>query len=282
MPERDQSWSLFVAGETTENVSPIETLISWAFQNGMGDIEDDRAKLASIALAAWLLSTSRPRGIRDRATKSLACLLVHRLELAAWLIERFADVDDLYVQERLLAATYGAVLQGAETEGLKALTATVYKAFFALGRPASNELLRDHARGVLQYASWRGMLAPEVDVAKFTPPHSSDWPIEFVSDEQIENYKHDWNGRGVFTDAIVSSAVRDGDFARYIIDHVVRHWADAPIGVAKLPTASEIGQSWIDRFLSRGTADQIDAFSDICRRGRPAFGWKGGLARDTR
>lgn len=269
MPERDRVWSLFVAGKTTEDSAPIETLISWAFQNGMLAVDEDRAELAGIALS-WLCSTSN-RQIRDRATKALACLLVHRLALAGMLIKKFAVVDDLYVQERLAAAAYGAALQGTSPD-LGSLAAAVYETFFESGAAPCNELLRDHARGILHYAVWRGKHA--TDLKRAGPPNSSPWPLEFVSDEQVESYKQDY-GNGMFTDAIVSSTVDDGDFARYIIDSLAGHWLAAPIGTTAPPTHEEIARAWISILNNAGTEAQKNAFACILEAARPLDGKTG-------
>jgi hypothetical protein len=259
MPERDGVWSLFVAGQTEEDSTPIETLISWAFQNGMSTVDDDRAELAGIAIS-WLCSTSS-RQIRDRATKSLACLLVHRIDLAGRLIEKFADIDDLYVQERLVAAAYGAALQVASPD-LRPLAAAVYKTFFDSRVPPYNELLRDHARGILHYAAWRRQLGDGIDLKIAGPPNSSAWPLEFVSDEHVKSYKQDY-GNGVFTDAIVSSTVNDGDFARYIVDPLVGHWLAAPIGTGTPLTREEIAHAWIDNLSYEGSEAQQNGFVAI-------------------
>src|SRR5690606_19393275 len=141
MPERDASWSVYLNNRGSEG-DPVEVLIDWAIQNGMGTIDDDRAKLAAITLS-WFLTTSH-RAARDKATKALASLFATRLPLAASMLRIFSEANDLYLRERLFAATYGAVLQGKSTEGLSELAATTYELVFADGDPPMNELLRDH------------------------------------------------------------------------------------------------------------------------------------------
>lgn len=145
MPERDACWSVYLTNRGSEN-DPVDVIISWAMQNGMRKIDDDRAKLTAITLS-WFLTTSH-RAVRDKATKALASLFATRLPLAASMLRLFSEANDLYLRERLFAATYGAVLQGRSTEGLSELAATTYELVFADGDPPMNELLRDHARGI--------------------------------------------------------------------------------------------------------------------------------------
>ena len=133
----------------------LRTLISWGLNNGLERIDSDRAYLAGLMLS-WFLTASH-RVVRDKATKALASILACRLGLAARLVRDFAPVDDPYVRERLVCACYGAVLQG-RTGGLAELSQTVFQAVFADGAPPPDALLRDHAQGLIEYASKRGFL----------------------------------------------------------------------------------------------------------------------------
>jgi hypothetical protein len=260
LPERDLFWTNFVNRTEDDDTDPIATLISWSLSNGLEAIDEDRAELAGVALA-WLLTASN-RAVRDKATKALACLLAKRLALAARLIRRFAVVDDPYVIERLLAASYGGLLQGIALDGMVELARAVFDTVFASGEPPPNALLRDHASGILQYLSWRGKLPKEIEIAKVIPPYCSAWPIEYVSDELIETYKQDY-GESKFGDSIVRSTVDDGDFARYRIDSFVRRWTQASIGSTNPPIRSEVAVTWIDSFRRSATRKQIATFEKV-------------------
>ncbi len=63
MPQRDAFWSVYLAERGYEG--SIETLISWAIRNGLEQIDDDRAYLATTMLS-WFLTTSN-RIVRDKA-----------------------------------------------------------------------------------------------------------------------------------------------------------------------------------------------------------------------
>ena len=257
MPERDARWSIYLAERGFNG--PIETLISWALQNNLKDIDEDRAYLAAIMLT-WFLTTSH-RGIRDKATKALACILSGRLLLAARLLGDFVTVNDLYVLERLLAACYGAALQGMGEEGLGELAQVVFDTIFANGKPPTNALLRDYARGIVDYAAWCGVLNRSIDLTLVRPPYQSPWPIEPVPDELIRSYTRD-RGKDVFPDAIVRSTGRYADFARYVIHRTVKKWSPAPLGTTPPPTSSDIYRSWEREFSANLTADQQRAFGE--------------------
>ncbi|AHG65395.1 hypothetical protein [Advenella mimigardefordensis] len=251
MPERDASWSVYLNNRGSEG-DPVEVLINWAIQNGMGTIDNGRAELAAITLS-WFLTTSH-RAVRDKTTKALASLFAMRLTLAASTLRLFSEANDLYLRERLFAAAYGAALQGKTVDGLSELAATTYELVFAAGAPPLNELLRDHARGIITYAQFRKQLPPSVDLTKAHPPHKSQWPIEYVSEEKIDSYQQDHG------DAIVSSAVNDGDFARYVIDHTIDNWAPVSIDAKDCPSAHSLGSEWIERFTVQAGAEQLAAF----------------------
>jgi hypothetical protein len=273
MPERDQNWSTLVADSVYEAEGPIETLISWAFEQGMDAIDDDRAELAAITLT-WFFSTSA-RVVRDRATKALAALLANRLPLAVKLLERFSSVDDLYVRERLLASIYGAVLQGTAPSSVEELAAAVYVQIFEAGTPPVDALLRDHAAGVIHYARWRSKLPTSIDLVKVGPPNASPWPIEFVPDDPIETHEEDCPG-GRYTDAIVSSAGLGGDFGRYILPRLIGAFFPVPIGT-KLLRSSEIYQLWLGEFKAAATDVQTEAFvalTDVAKGASGQYGYQ--------
>ena len=245
MPKRDETWSLHVLQEGDSESSPIETLISWCLQNGANSIENDRAALAATILS-WLFTTSH-RAVRDRATKALASLLAPRLAIAKELVERFASVDDPYVLDRVLATSYGAALQGMDPVALGPLSGAVFEVFFKDGKPPTHVLIRDHARGIIELARQREMLPSQVDLALCRPPYTSEWPLEVVTEDVIDTYKQDYSG-GRYRDSIASSTVRDGDFARYVIDSAVSGWTALGIEWAG-SSRKDVFEAWKKTFL---------------------------------
>lgn len=266
LPERDADWSthLMIYGED----GAVETLISWAMRNGLDRIDDDRAHLAGVTLT-WFLTTSNRR-TRDRATKALACLLARRLRLGARLLRDFVGVNDPYVLERLFAACYGAALQGV-VDGLAELAQAVFDLIFSAGSPPIDALLRDHAMGIVAYAQWRGELPKGPDFQRAFPPYSSPWPIESVSDELVKSYVQQ-HERGVGNDAILSSTVHDGDFARYQIDGKVSDWSPAPIGTWPLPGTRAICLEWLEDFKRWASAEVFAALNAYVDAAKAAKG----------
>ena len=228
MPERDAKWSIPIAEIGFDDNSPIEGLISWAWQSGFDEIDIERAELAALILS-WMFSTSN-RKIRDNATKALSSLLAPRLDLAKVLIQNFCEIDDAYVIERLLASVYGAILQSKSKESLAEIAVLVYEWIFDSSQPPLNILIRDYARGIVEYVAKQTSLPSSLKIEKVRPPFSSPWPIEFVSKAEIEGLKHKGSGDYLY-DAIVSSASSEwtGDFAKYVISPAMHYWTATPM-----------------------------------------------------
>jgi hypothetical protein len=247
MPTRDEKWSIYVAVNGDSDDHPIETLIEWVTHNGAREMEIDRARLVA-TLLCWLLSTSN-RGIRDRSTKALVSLLSVRLELAAHIVGKFAAVDDCYVLDRVLASAYGAALQGRTMFGLRELSKSAFDAVFSGDQTIPHVLVRDHARGIIEFALRNSLIDETIDIHRVRPPYKSRWPIEKVTERTVKRYKESWD-HGKYRDAIVGSAVNDGDFARYQIDPAVGNWSSLPVAMAG-QNQEEVFEAWRKRSVTR-------------------------------
>ena len=231
MPDRDAWWNTYLH-ETWESEGPVDRLVDWASVVSTEDtIGNDVVDLAAISLA-WTLATSN-RFLRDRATKALVALLTGRLESAARLVERFADVDDPYVTERVYAVAYGVTLRNHDPTDAGPLASLVYEKVFADGCPPAHVLLRDYARGVIERAIHLGADVT-ADVSLVRPPYRSTWP--YIPDSAaIEDLMAEQRGLGDDTDSAFSVdhirfSVSSGDFGKYVIGHYgMSDWLALPL-----------------------------------------------------
>ena len=173
LPDRDQKWSIHVHRAWGRRTA-VERLVDWAWaQMPTTSLDDESVDLCAIALA-WMFTTSN-RFLRDRATKALVSILTGRLGAVLRLVERFGDVDDPYVVERVFAVAYGVVMRSHEPDQVGAVASSVYSRVFAGGSPPPHILLRDYARGIVERAIH--LEAPvEVDVKLIRPPYNTEWP----------------------------------------------------------------------------------------------------------
>src|SRR5690606_732583 len=112
------------------------------------------------------------RSLRDRATKSLVRLLAERPQLIESLFQGFANINDLYLVERLYAVIYGAICNIGNDTVITQVSRLVFDKIFADGRPVPHILLRDYARGILELALVKGVLPEGVSPELFRPPYS--------------------------------------------------------------------------------------------------------------
>ena len=219
LPERDEFWSLYLH-RAWESQGAVDRLVDWAWTlDPARMLETESVELAATALA-WVLSSSN-RYLRDRATKALVNLLTGRLASASHLVERFADVDDAYVAERVYAVAYGVAMRSSDLAGVGGLAARVYELVFADRTPPAHILLRDYARGVVERALALGA-AVDVVPENIRPPYQSTWP-HIPTQEEIKPLLPDWSrgshdsGDPEWAWNRIGSSVLSDDFAHYVI-----------------------------------------------------------------
>jgi hypothetical protein len=193
MPERDSFWQQHIRYYSFEddykNVYPIRRLIDWAWMPEISDkIDEETARLTGQTLA-WLLCSTY-RQIRDQATKAMVNLLQNQSDALIKILEAFRDIDDMYILERLYAVAYGCVLRTNNNENIKKVSEYVFDTIFKNGNPPTHILLRDYSRNVIEFAIYRELL--NIDTTLIRPPYHSKMPDFFPTDEEIENYKIDY------------------------------------------------------------------------------------------
>lgn len=254
MASRDAIWSTHLA----RNRGQAERLIDWVCEADQDSVHAERAALAGLQLC-WFLTASN-RVVRDKATKALVHLLVSRAALARNLWRRFKELDDAYVTERLVAAIYGAAMQGRwSAPDLFGVVTDLHADLFVSADFPPNILTRDHARGLVRYAESVGALPDDFGSHLVEPPYGSEWPIEHVTEAQIESYRRSYPGGSLHSDEIANSTVFDGDFARYQIDYAVHDWSAATKWSGTIPTSEELAQRWFEKFRSTASPDMLAA-----------------------
>jgi hypothetical protein len=191
MPDRDAGWSRYLHYANGDE-GPVDRLLDWATglqPSNRDDLDSDVVDLSAIALT-WMLTTAN-RFVRDHATKGLVALLTGRLEATVKLIERFRDVDDPYVVERVYGVAYGVVMRCHDPDSVGRLATVVYESVFASGEASPHILLRDYARGVIERAIHLGA-AINLDEDLIQPPYRSTWP-QIPSEQEIEALTPHWD-----------------------------------------------------------------------------------------
>ena len=216
MPDRDAGWSLPLAAATSDEAHPIKTLIDWAWRADKSKATSDTIRLTCLALT-WCFTTSS-RVIRDRATKALTKVLLVRTSLCQTLLEHFANIDDPYVLERLMAAIYGVACARPAANELREIAAATYENLF-VNQPPLHLLTRDYALGVLEAASSRGVLSSAIDLKRCRGPFASDPPSMDIT--EVETHTA---AEAAGSDCILRSCDSWGDFGCYEIEPAIRRF----------------------------------------------------------
>ncbi len=246
LADRDAWWTQlinnWIYGETS-----LKRLIDWAWAiEDKSHISDDSIELASIMLSWFLTSTTRR--LRDSATKALICLLENRMHLIIKVLKKFEGVNDPYIYERIFAVAYGCTLRTGRKENLKELSEYIYETIFNKEKVYPHILLRDYARGVIEYTLHLGIKL-NINKIKIRPPYKSDFP-KIPSDSEIKKYEIDYKSKD-FKDhywsvnLIIRSMeveyTRDGkvamygDFGRYIFQRNFHYWNElSPIDLRNI------------------------------------------------
>lgn len=240
LPERDHLWTTWLQnkyGEDTQDVTAVKRMIEYAWsENRHGHLHDDSVLLGCITLS-WFF-TSANRYLRDAATKSLVCFLQNRIHLIIPLLERFKNVSDPYVIERIYCAAYGAVLRTGTHKNMESLSEYIYAELFMGKEVFPHILLRDYARGIIEYTFYC-RLSPKLDIKKVRPPYSSKplpkkYPSTAAIDKKYEpkkdtgNYgKENWGATAILmsmTTEYGRGTARYGDFGRYTFQAALDDW----------------------------------------------------------
>lgn len=235
------AWWIPLTNQSFKENGTVKRLVDWAFAMNNQSIYSNESLLLAGTILAWFLASSN-RKLRDYATKGMGNLFQNRLELLPKLLTKFRDVNDPYILERLYAVTYGCVLRTKQRDQIKAVSELVYEQIFNADFVYPHVLLRDYARGVIEYALYLN-LAPQVDEARIRPPYRSEFPA-IPTDEEIKRREYIPTPVVSNADGYVQSLERlfasmevdcsrerghcfsYGDFGRYVFQSAFAPWKE--------------------------------------------------------
>ncbi len=236
MADRDSWWTTFIHHQYPsypDEITSIQRMIDWAWTDYKREnISDESIRLMCQTL--FWFTTSTNRALRDSTTKAIICLLEERIIVLIQLIKAFEKVNDPYVLQRIYAVALGCAVRTSKVESLKELGICVYESIFNANNVVPDILLRDYARGIIDYAVFKGHKF-DFDLNKTKPPFKSDLPTSFPSNEEIKKYEYDYTAKD-FKDyywslnSIISSMKTEGgggmygDFGRYTFQSALRNW----------------------------------------------------------
>jgi hypothetical protein len=211
LPERDQFWTTRLNDASVDADDPVGRLIDWGLF-GQNLVTERAAQRLCAIMLCWFFTSSN-RNIRDRATKALVSLLISRPDLFPDLCDLFKGTDDIYVQERLLGAAFGACCIDQSRSRLESYAIKTFDLVFAEGKVPLSLLLRDYARGIIELSLTKTALPSHIPVEKCRPPYDSLPPRLNIAEETLKRTASKAGDKTILHSCDSSL----GDFASYEI-----------------------------------------------------------------
>lgn len=180
MEERDVSWTEYVRSIYDVLESDLKTFEKICNDSSLlSKDREDTLRLYAVYIM-WIL-TSTVRSLRDKATKSLYIYARSFPRIFFDLVQKSLGINDPYVSERMLAATYGVSMaehynfkdKSFSDEILPLFGETLYNLMFRNGAPHSTThiLSRDYSRKTIEIALiYHPNLLSDVEKSRIVPP----------------------------------------------------------------------------------------------------------------
>ncbi len=225
MARRDSFFGFATYREIFDESSPTATLARWAARGPYPEYDAQVVELSCVPLA-WLLSSPN-RFMRDWVTKALVQLLRGHLDVARRLVDRFWEVDDPYVVQRVIVIAYGSLMRSnpAHRKEAKKLAARIRDLVFA--RPVrADELMLDAARGAVEWGVVHKVL-PKQALADIRLPYGLSPPSAPPTEATLEKkygFKENQPDAKDYS-TIRFSLMGMGDFGRYVVEPGVHNFS---------------------------------------------------------
>jgi len=184
---RDSYWTTVISENKYNSFPALMDLIEWAKQKGFSESLSHNSRLLIAIAISWILSSTYIQ-LRDNATIALARLLQNNLDVAEKLIKHFIVIDDPYIFERVLSASYGALLSSSYYQGIDKLCYFLIEDLFLQSEVYPNVLVRDFARNIIEYSHIHKLIECDLKtLERIRPPYkSTPIPAILPTNEEID------------------------------------------------------------------------------------------------
>ncbi|AJI47658.1 hypothetical protein BF30_157 [Francisella philomiragia] len=206
------------------DVNSISRLIDWAWSNDDKNHICDESILLTVTTLSWFLTSSN-RKLRDYTTKAMISILQNRVNVLIYLLQKFEDINEPYIYERLFAVAYGVVIRVETNDSLNELGEYIYNVIFNKDEVYPHILLRDYAKNTIDYITYLNVDL-DIEFEKVNPPYKSLLPEikDLPTEQEIEAYRE--KDVNYHHSRIISSMLTEyghgkgggyGDFGRYVL-----------------------------------------------------------------
>lgn len=235
---RDYYLSYFLLGNF-ENEKILYDICIRSQELDNNEVTHDGAVLWGITLA-WLCSLNDIK-IRDNASKGLANLFRQNMHIMLEVIQKFENIEEDYIQERIWQAAYSALLLTREDDVLKEAVVYINKYFVKNSAWPENVLIRDYLYKIVEYSVKRGIF-PKDKLKVYQPPYGSP-KLKKISKKKLDKWKKE-KGRLYFN-------CIESDFAIYTIPSEVKDFGFSQ---------KEIGGIIMENILDSGYDDNLEKY----------------------
>ena len=219
--ERDKEWTTYINDYFGSDESRVYQIITSFLNeaNLLNNLDRDRTFLL-LVLFSWILTSSN-RKLRDETSKAMIVVLKHHLDLVIPLLNKFSNVKEPYVIQRLYGIVLGSIIQSCianKQDICSSISLFVYKNIFAKDIVYEDILLRDNARLIIEYtySFFKSTFSSEIDLEKVRPPYRSHDIQSNIKEYEVPNYigaSEIMNSMKISTEGALY-----GDFGRYVFE----------------------------------------------------------------
>ena len=220
---RDYLWTIYINKLTKNDADRIIQLIQMYNKGEKLKITNEKQLELLLTLFGWILTSSN-RWLRDHTSKAMIEIMKEHFELCQKILEKFKDVNDPYVIQRLYGVVFGASSKRENGKSLQALAEYVFQAVFNQEKVYPDILLRDYARLIIERFLYED---PEytgvIDRAQIIPPYNSD-PIPEIGDQHYLEKKYTGAMFWLMHSMRFDSMGMYGDFGRYVFQSALHNF----------------------------------------------------------
>lgn len=224
-----------------ERNGPARRLTEWASRPNLGPVSESTAFAWCRTLAWFCLAADRR--VRDHETMGIVAVAARQPRSVCRLLASCLNIDDEYIVERVLLATYGSLVRSADGDWVADAALQTWRQVFAPG-PPTNALIRDHARLVIELAVERQALPAEVHLHTCRPPYGVPWPPDWPSADEAATAPAEVEETVGPALRRLRTSVRSDDFATYTMTSALRTHARPDLDMAA-------AKGWILREVER-------------------------------
>lgn len=240
MVQRDAIWTTVISNDCGEGCSLMD-LAKWGMEvssETLNMINDTTCSLCAEILIWSFASTWRE--LRDRSTHALVNILANHTSIIHLLLKKYYLINDPYIEERLWASVFGALLCSQDKDTITRIGIWTYHTIFCSNSVPKHILVRDYAKEIVRYAQ---SLKPDLKIEerKISLPYDNGELPDIPSSDEIKaRFEKDWQSipedeKAIYRvqSAILNSMATEhssrtmyGDFGRYVFQASINDFGE--------------------------------------------------------